>query len=221
MPMSPELVQWRKAQRRVLLERRIAIEHDLRRAWNERITALLLTHFPVAAGMVVAGYWPFKGEFDPRFAMRAWRRLGARTALPCVTRKNGPLQFLDWWPGLRTTPGVFDLPVPQGSDIVLPDMVLMPPVGVDAMGYRLGYGGGYYDRTLAALRPAPLKIGVGFEVSRIDTIHPQPHDVPMDFLVTPEGVQCRSDRGLEPVERPGTLDWLSAPARRGCISFAR
>ena len=63
---------------------------------------------------------------------------------------------------------------------------LAPLVGFDSCGYRLGYGGGYYDRTLAAATPKPLAIGVGFELSRLDTIHPQPHDVPMDFIVTEE-----------------------------------
>lgn len=97
------------------------------------------------------------------------------------------------------TKGVFDLPVPDGTEVVRPEALLIPPVGFDAQGYRLGYGGGYFDRTLAAMVPQPLKIGVAFELSRIPTIYPQPHDVPMDFIVTEAGVHHASKHGLEHV----------------------
>jgi hypothetical protein len=72
--------------------------------------------------------------------------------------------------------------------VLLPDALLIPPVGFGPRGYRLGYGGGYFDRTLAAMAPQPIKIAVAFEVSRMDTIYPQPYDVPMDFIVTEVGV---------------------------------
>lgn len=90
--------------------------------------------------------------------------------------------------GCVTRPGVFDLPVPIEGEVVVPDAVLVPPVGFDRLGYRLGYGGGYFDRTLAALSPRPIAIALAREVSRIETIHPQPHDVPMDFIVTETGI---------------------------------
>lgn len=82
------------------------------------------------------------------------------------------------------TKGVFDLPVPDGTMVVQPQALLIPPVAFDTRGYRLGYGGGYFDRTLASMTPQPLKIGVAFELSRIATIYPQCHDVAMDFIVT-------------------------------------
>ena len=72
MPLPPELVQWRKNQRSVLLAQRMAIGKALRSTWNDRITELLVASFPLTPAVVVAGYWPFKGEFDPRFAMHAW-----------------------------------------------------------------------------------------------------------------------------------------------------
>lgn len=174
----------------------MAVDKRQRSAWNDRITELLLANFPLTPAVVVAGYWPFKGEFDPRFAMHAWRRQGARTALPCVVAKAAALQFRDWWPGMATRPGVYDLPIPEDGAVVQPDVVLMPPVGFDSLAYRLGYGGGYYDRTLSALSPAPLKIGVGFDASRMQTIRPQPHDVPMDFMVTQSGVYQPTASGL-------------------------
>jgi 5-formyltetrahydrofolate cyclo-ligase len=84
--------------------------------------------------------------------------------------------------------GVYDIPFPKARDILLPDLVLAPPVGFDAARYRLGYGGGYFDRTLAVLQPRPFAIGVGFELGRLTTVYPQPHDLAMDAIVTEVGV---------------------------------
>jgi 5,10-methenyltetrahydrofolate synthetase len=88
-----------------------------------------------------------------------------------------------------------------GTQAVTPGALLIPPIGFDAQGYRLGYGGGYFDRTLASLDPQPLKIGVAFELSRIETIRPQPHDIPMDFIVTEAGIHRVGPGGLQRVER--------------------
>jgi 5,10-methenyltetrahydrofolate synthetase len=181
---------WRKEVRAELLSRRMAVKRDQRLAWNDAVTTYLLEGFPNLKTMVVGFYWPFRGEFDPRPAIRRLMEEGARAALPVVVRKNAPLQFHAWWQGapMRETGGVFNIPVPDGTGIVTPDALLIPPVGFDSLGYRLGYGGGYFDRTLASMAPQPLKIGVGFELSRIDTIRPQPYDIPMDFVVTEAGV---------------------------------
>jgi 5-formyltetrahydrofolate cyclo-ligase len=196
MALSPELQSWRTAQREALLARRMAIGTAERARWNADITAHLLAVLQPGPGTVIAGYWPFKGEFDPRFCMRAWRVAGARTALPVVVQKGLPLQFRDWWPGMPTSRGVYDLPVPVDGAVVTPQWALIPPIGFDAMGYRLGYGGGYYDRTLAALVPQPLKIGVAYALSRIESIAPQSHDIAMDFIVTQDGWYEVSASGL-------------------------
>ena len=132
---------------------------------------------------------------DPRVAVHRFRVRGAHTALPVVVEKRSPLEFRTWAPGIETVPGVFGLPVPQ-SPVVVPDVLLMPPVGFDAGGYRLGYGGGYFDRTLASLSPQPLKIGLARGVSRVETIHPQPHDIPMDFVITEAGIHEVGADGL-------------------------
>ena len=194
--MSPEEVAaWRKAERARLLAIRDAIPVEERRRLDARMTEMLLEAFPQVAGKTIGFYWPMKGEFDPRVFVLRLREMGSRAALPIVVKKAAPLEYREWWPGVETTPGVFGLPVPQGSPVLVPDVVLMPPVGFDAQGYRLGYGGGYFDRTLASLsaRP-PLKIGVGRELSRIETIHPQPHDIPMDLVVTEAGIHRASQQ---------------------------
>lgn len=182
-----DVTAWRKEKRAELIALRKAIDPGIQRAEDERIAELLLAGFPMLAGLTLGFYWPFNGEVDSRVAVHRLRTRGARTALPVVVEKNAPLEFREWTPGVATLPGVFGLPVPQ-SPVVVPDAVLMPPVGFDGAGYRLGYGGGYFDRTLASLSPQPLKIGLAREVSRIETIHPQPHDIAMDFVITPNGI---------------------------------
>ena len=92
--------------------------------------------------------------------------------------------------------GVYDLPVPDGTPVLTPDALLIPALGVGPQGDRLGYGGGYFDRTLAALHPKPLAVGLAFELSRIATIEPQSHDVFMDFIVTEAGIEAAVAGGL-------------------------
>jgi len=196
MPLTPELAEWRKERRAALLRLRMAVDRAQHAAWNRQITTRLLELCPAQKPMAVAGYWPFKGEFDPRFAMRVLRDQGVTTALPVVVQTAAALQFRQWWPGIHTSSGVYGLPVPEGSPVVHPDVVLMPPIGFDDAGYRLGYGGGYYDRTLAAMPMPPIKIGVGFELSRIASIRPQPHDIPMDYVVTEEAIYQVTPTGL-------------------------
>lgn len=204
----PDVAAWRRQKRRELLARRSAIPVELRRRWNERITQLLIRGFPCLEGALIGFCWPYRGEFDPRFAVRWFRERGARAALPVVIAKGAPLEFREWWPGKPVTPGVFGLPVP-GGPAVSPDALLIPPIGFGPLGYRLGYGGGYFDRTLAAAAPQPLKIGVAYEDSRIETIYPQPHDVPMDFIVTQAGIHYVGTDGLVLVDDFATTAWLA------------
>ena len=198
MAMSKELLEWRKAQRAELLARREAVPRDVRAQWNEAVTRGLVEGFSALADCVIGFCWPYKGEVDARFFVYEMRKRGAKAALPAVVAKGAPLEFREWWPGAPMVPGVFDLPVPQTA-VVRPHALLIPPVGFGARGYRLGYGGGYFDRTLAAMQPQPLKVGVAFEISRMETIHPQPHDVPMDFIVTERAIYRVSAQALAPV----------------------
>ncbi len=202
MNMPDDIKQFRKLRRAELLAQRLAITNDQYRQWNASITRLLIRGFPFLQRMTIGLYWPYKGEFDPRFAIREFRKGGAVAALPIVIQKAKPLQFREWWPGVPVTKGVFDLPIPDGTAVLQPNALLIPPIGFDLKGYRLGYGGGYFDRTLANIIPQPLKIGVAFELSRMETIYPQPHDIPMDFVVTETAIHYASSGGLISLREP-------------------
>lgn len=205
MTVPDNITLWRKVRRAELLAAREAVPLEVRRGWNEEVTRLLIEGFGALASCAVGFCWPFKGEVDTRFFIRELRRRGATAALPAVVEKKQPLQFREWWPGVRMVPGVFDLPVPDGTRVLLPDALLIPPVGFGPRGYRLGYGGGYFDRTLAAMAPQPIKIAVAFEVSRMETIYPQPYDVPMDFIVTEAGVHRVIENELRRIELAGDV----------------
>ncbi len=112
-------------------------------------------------------------------------------ALPAVVDKKGPLEYRAWRPGEALVDGVWNIPIPEVRNVVVPQAVLAPLVGFDRQCYRLGYGGGYFDRTLAAISPRPLAIGVGYEMSQIETIFPQSFDIPMDVIVTEARIRRR------------------------------
>ncbi len=191
-----DITAWRKVRRAELIARRVALSREQRAPWNERITELLWEGCPIARGMVVGFCWPFNAEFDARFVIRRWRGQGAAAALPEVVAKGQPLRFLKWWPGVTMVRGVYDIPVPSGSDVVVPDIALVPMNGFDERGYRLGYGGGYFDRTLAAGEPRMLAIGIAYELARLPSIYPQAHDIAMDFVVTEAGVYASEEGRL-------------------------
>lgn len=205
-----DIRQWRKALRTELLSRRMAIPSGRRRQWNLDVTRRLLDAFPMLEKMIVGFYRPFQGEFDPRLAIRRLRARGAIAALPVVAQKAFPLEFREWRPDVRMRSGLFNLREPEGSPTLAPQALLIPPVGFDVQGYRLGYGGGYFDRTLAILQPQPLKIGVAFEVSRIETIRPQSWDIPMDFIVTESGIHRAGPAGLEKLRDAGEAAAIAA-----------
>jgi 5-formyltetrahydrofolate cyclo-ligase len=188
-----EIKAWRKARRAQLIAARISFAPEQRKRWNERITALLEAGFPVPSGAVIGFCWPYQGEFDARFAVRRWRDRGAIAALPEVIEKAHPLQFREWSPGVVMKSGVYDIPVPSETHVVVPNIAIVPMNGFDERGYRLGYGGGYFDRTLAALRGARTVIGVGYDSQAIATIHPLPHDIAMDRIVTESGFRHEAE----------------------------
>ncbi len=183
------VMQWRKAERVRLLAARLALPADERRRRATAIAGHLSQALGDLRGLTVAVYWPFRGEPNLRAWMEEIHAVGARCALPVVVQRHAPLVFHRWRPGAAMASGVWNIPVPAEGVEVQPDIVVSPVVGFDPAGYRLGYGGGFYDRTLAALARKPLAVGVGFTASELATIHPLPHDIPMQFIVTETG--CR------------------------------
>ncbi|RWO86753.1 5-formyltetrahydrofolate cyclo-ligase [Mesorhizobium sp.] len=179
-----DVKRWRKAERERLIAARLAVPADVRTAMSQRIGESLDAVIGDIAGRMVSLYWPFRGEPDLRAWIASVNERGGRTALPVVVEKARPLIFRAYAPGDRLEKGVWNIPIPAGGDPVLPDIVISPVVGIDPGQYRLGYGGGFFDRTLAAMPFKPLVIGVGYELQRIATIYPQPHDIPMDRVVT-------------------------------------
>jgi 5-formyltetrahydrofolate cyclo-ligase len=189
--LDPDAVKlWRRGERSRLIALRQELPAADRRRWSERILAGLRTLIAERPG-VLGVYWPFRAEIDPRPLIDWAVASGREVALPVVVDKRGPLEYRAWRPGEPLVDGVWDIPVPESGAIVMPRIVLAPLVGFDPECYRLGYGGGYFDRTLAALVPQPLAIGIGYAIQQLETIHPQPFDAPMDLIVTETGTRSR------------------------------
>jgi 5-formyltetrahydrofolate cyclo-ligase len=190
------LKHWRKAERERLIAARLGIEPSVLDSWRRRMDGYLERSFPGLARCRLAFCWPIKGEYDARHLARTLRARGALTALPVVVAPKMPLIFREWHPGIELVKGPLDIPFPLNSQQLTPDAVLLPMNGWDPAGYRLGYGGGFFDRTLASLARKPLTIGVSYELARLDSILPQPWDIPMDYVVTERGVYRRDPEGL-------------------------
>jgi len=190
------LKAWRRTERERLIAARAAIAPETLDAWRRRIDGFLERSFPGLARCRLAFCWPIKGEYDARHLARTLRTRGALTALPVVVAPTAPLVFREWHPGIALAKGPLDIPYPVRSQQLTPDAVLLPMNGWDGAGYRLGYGGGFFDRTLASLARKPLVIGVSYELARIPSIYPQPWDLPMDYVVTERGVYRRDADGL-------------------------
>lgn len=191
-----DVARWRKSERSRLRAERQALSVTDRQAIGAALTAhlrqLLKDRFDGARGLVFSGYWPIKGEPDLRPLMAELHDAGVTVALPLVETKAAPLTFRVWTPETRMVRGDWNIPVPPPeAPQVTPDITLAPLVGWSEDGYRLGYGGGYFDRTLAALAPRPRVIGIGFESARLETIFPQPHDIPLDVILTEAGERTR------------------------------
>lgn len=198
-----DVARFRRAERQRLYALRKAVTVDERRSRADAIAAGLHRAAGDPGGRTVAVYWPIRGEPDLRPWMRDAHTAGARILLPVVEEQGQPLTFRHWQPDTRMTRGVWNIPVPDGTPVGCPDTVVVPLLGVDAACYRLGNGGGYYDRTLVRIEPRPRIIGVGFAFSAIATIFPMPWDVPMDTVVLDDGRivkrdDCDTDEEFEP-----------------------
>jgi 5-formyltetrahydrofolate cyclo-ligase len=180
----------KKALRRMLLEARLqaASEPAHNAALSRRILDAL-KHYGVSS---VGFYWPLSGEFDARAAIAIWLAANAQreASLPIVKERGAPLEFHAWTPDTPMKIGHHKIAEPTSGRVVVPDLLFVPCVGFDAGGFRLGYGGGYYDRTLAAWPASkkPVTVGIAYEVCRTDALQREAHDIPLDLIVTEAGL---------------------------------
>ena len=183
--MDAAIAAWRRQLRSELIARRQTVPLEQRRHAAE-VIGDRLTRLRAALNRSVIGfYWPIRHEINLLPWARALAQSGDVTlCLPVVVQPGAPLEYWRWTPETVMQPGFWNIPVPAERSAIAPEVVLAPLVGFDAARYRLGYGGGYFDRTLAAARPRPIAIGVGYDFAALETIDPQPHDIPMDAVVT-------------------------------------
>ncbi len=141
----------------------------------------------------IGAYWPIKGEFDPLPALYRWTE-GApddvmrRIGLPVAHRESGSLRFHVWYPGCETELDAYDIPKPKGTDEFAPDMLVVPCLGFGPGGVRLGYGGGFFERTLSSINPRPVTVGVSYTHGFLPLLRAGPQDVPLDAMLTEDGV---------------------------------
>jgi 5-formyltetrahydrofolate cyclo-ligase len=182
------------ALRQQLIEQRLAMpDRAVRSDLLQRVMRIWLVNRP---DTVIGAYWPIKGEFDPLPALHRWKEDGElldepqlrRIGLPVVDKMHKTLKFHAWYPGCPMEEDAYGIPKPKDTEVIVPTLLFVPCVGYGTGGFRLGYGGGFYDRTLASLQPRPYTVGLGFTHGFLDELEPEPHDVPLDAILNDNGV---------------------------------
>jgi 5,10-methenyltetrahydrofolate synthetase len=184
----------RQSKRKALIEERLHLPDRLQRAdMLQRVMRIWLFG---RTDQVIGAYWPIKGEFDPLPALHRWKEDGElldqpqprRIGLPVVDKVHKTLTFHAWYPGCPMEEDAYGIPKPKDTEIIVPTLLFVPCVGYGPGGFRLGYGGGFYDRTLAALLPKPFTVGLGYTNGYLPDMEPEAHDVPLDALLNDNGV---------------------------------
>jgi 5-formyltetrahydrofolate cyclo-ligase len=186
-----EILAWRQEKRAELIAARMALSQEEHRDADAAIARRIDTSLDDIEPCLLGAYWPFRREFNVLPVLDRLIARGFSIALPVVLGKGRPLEFRYWTRATKLASGVYDIPYPAEGDPVQPKMLIVPLVGFDDDGYRLGYGGGFYDRTLEAMNPRPFCLGVGFELGHLPTIHPLPHDIPMNAIATEKSFYAR------------------------------
>jgi len=167
-----------------------------RDALDAALAARLSDELTRRAPRCVGFYWPIQGEFDAREVVSAWLAQASPeaprlAALPVVTAPATPLVFHRWTPDTPMKEGRYRIPVPADTDVLVPDLLLVPCVGFTRDGLRLGYGGGFYDRTLHSMTPAPQTLGIAFDAFEIEHLSAEAHDLALDAIVTESATFAR------------------------------
>ena len=188
-----DIKSWRVQTRKALIKERLGCGRELRQSRSERARERLQATVDLGKYSALGIYSPMRGEIDI-LELAAELAVGSvRLGLPVVVERDSAVEFWRWWPGMPMKPGIWNIPVPAERELIEPEALIVPLVGFDSQLFRLGYGGGYYDRTLAGARPKPYCVGFGYESGRLPTVFPQPHDIPMDLIVTDDQVHRRAD----------------------------
>ena len=183
----------RAALRPKLIAARQALPDRLERA--VQLQSVLRVWLVSRKESAIGGYWPIKGEFDPLPALYRWSEGGEnrRIGLPVVDKESGSLRFHVWYPGCPTELDAYDIPKPKGTEVFEPQMLLLPCVGYGPGGVRLGYGGGFYDRTIMALQPRPVTVGLCYSNAFLPMLRSEAEDLPLDALITDDGVSWQRE----------------------------
>ena len=204
----------KKALRQRLVQERLHLPDRLERI--ARLQHVMRMWLMERQDAVIGAYWPIKGEFDPLPALYRWQEdavLGStvraedlersktkgdlnmlggrehqrRIGLPVVNKEHKTLIFYSWYPGCPMEVDAYDIPKPKDTAIIVPSLLFVPCVGYAPGVYRLGYGGGFYDRTLATLQPKPFTVGLAYSNALVPDFQPEAHDVPLDAILTDAG----------------------------------
>ncbi|MDP2256900.1 MAG: 5-formyltetrahydrofolate cyclo-ligase [Polaromonas sp.] len=202
--------------RKALIESRLNMpDRQARADLLQRVMRIWLFDRP---DVVIGAYWPIKGEFDPLPALYRWQedailgqepqenqaltpegrtqlatesiasRSPRKIGLPVINKLHKTLTFHAWYPGCPMEEDAYGIPKPKGTEVIVPTLLFVPCVGYGPGGYRLGYGGGFYDRTLVTLQPRPVTVGLGYSQGWLPDLEPEPHDIALDALLNDKGV---------------------------------
>ena len=186
-PPAPD----RDALRKKLIAARLALTDRLER--SVQLQSALRVWLVGRRETSVGAYWPIKGEFDPLPALYRWSEgapddIERRIGLPVADRSTGQLRFHVWYPGCPTELDAYDIPKPKDTEEFAPQILVVPCLGFGPGGVRLGYGGGFFDRTLSSLTPRPVTVGVSFTHGFLPLLRSGPQDLPLDAMLTEDGV---------------------------------
>src|SRR5574343_1222177 len=195
--VAPTASSQKAAWRQALVEERSRLPDRLAR--SEALQRVMRVWLVARPDVVIGAYWPIKGEFDPLPALFRWQEAGMeadaagaiqrrRIGLPVINKVDKTLTFYTWYPGCPMEEDAYGIPKPKDTEVIQPTLLFVPCVGFGPGGYRLGYGGGFYDRTLATLQPKPYTVGLGYTQGYLPELEPEPHDVPLDAILNDNGV---------------------------------